>query len=447
MRVLLTGAYRWANRGDAALVLSALDWLKGLGADVVGITSFDPDGDSARYPVPVMGMPIAPPGRIGLLLERIARVVPLARAALAALRLVSMWGFCAYLSRWARIRSRNPELAARLANRRTRALADAVLSADLVLGVPGGYLLAPRLIDDWWLLHVPALVLAKSLGRPVALAPCSVGPFVGPHSRAAAGLLPKLDCIVVRERYSAKFALELGVQPDRIIAAPDMAFIFLPRPEEAPGTDASRPSGEPSGGNLVGVSVRNHSFPGAADPAALMSAYLDAVADALTRLGRQGAKVVVVHQTEEDLGTTSLLIRRLEQTSVEFTVVGEGISPSQLAQLYGSLDLLIGTRMHANILALTQSTPVVGIGYEPKTTGILEDLDLAEWGISIEDVAAGRLWPLVEKAWASRRVNREVVATRVARARARFTDLWAAISERCLLSPVETNQRVGRDAS
>lgn len=63
-----------------------------------------------------------------------------------------------------------------------------------------------------------------------------------------------------------------------------------------------------------------------------------------------------------------------------------------LKKLYGCLDFLVGTRFHSVIFSLTSYVPALAVEYEYKTSGIMKDLGLSEWVISIEQVTADNLY-------------------------------------------------------
>ena len=69
----------------------------------------------------------------------------------------------------------------------------------------------------------------------------------------------------------------------------------------------------------------------------------------------------------------------------------------ELKAMYGELDMLVGTRFHSVIFALTAGVPCIGIAYEHKTRGIMRELGLERWVIDIEAVTADDLIPLVER--------------------------------------------------
>ena len=57
-----------------------------------------------------------------------------------------------------------------------------------------------------------------------------------------------------------------------------------------------------------------------------------------------------------------------------------------LQSIYSNLDIMIGTRMHANILALTRGTPGLPIGYLHKTLGIARYVGIEDWVLDIQNI-------------------------------------------------------------
>jgi colanic acid/amylovoran biosynthesis protein len=72
-------------------------------------------------------------------------------------------------------------------------------------------------------------------------------------------------------------------------------------------------------------------------------------------------------------------------------VMDESYSPFVVKALYESLDLLVGTRFHSVIFALTACVPAIAIEYEHKTGGIMAELGLGEWVCDINTVTGGEL--------------------------------------------------------
>lgn len=406
MNIFVPGAYTWGNKGDAALVVGFLDWLRtDYAADHIEITSFTPELDGDRYGVPAHHMVVRPMAIWRRAADFVASRIPglrhlLSRYRLACARISYVW-----LPVWVVMYRRAPRVASILGARSLWRLTRSIDRADFVFTVPGGYLLAPREVDDWWLYHVPNIYLAKALGKSVVLGPSSIGPFATGHKRAAAKLLSYVDLIVLREELSRSFLSELGVNEDIVTISPDIAFRHRPGPMSNLGEAVLEQIAQlrrDEHGGVVGVSVRHHTFPGSLSPEADFARYIDAVESTLVALSGDGAQVVIFSQTEEDWVVSNLLSDALSSRGIRHLLADRDLTPSDLQRLYGEIDLLIGTRMHANILALTMGTPVVAIAYEPKTMGILQSIGLSEWGVWIDEVRSDSLLEISRAAWKER---------------------------------------------
>jgi colanic acid/amylovoran biosynthesis protein len=254
----------------------------------------------------------------------------------------------------------------------------ALRSADLVVGLGGGYLngtedLAGTLNIAFLLLPI---VLSSRLKRPVALAPQSYGPF---GSRLQLWLvkrvLNRLPQVVAREDNSLRQLIEAGVEPDRLVRGVDSAFVPLAMPPlHSVGTNRLR----------VGVTVRDwltgeHAVQ-----------YETALAQFIDWLGEQhGADVILIAQVTssyhgDDDRPVSRRIAERCRTSPE--VMLDRVPYYELRRAYADLDVLVGTRFHSVIFGLTAGTPAIAIEYEPKTSGIMNDLGLGDWVIPIANV-------------------------------------------------------------
>jgi polysaccharide pyruvyl transferase WcaK-like protein len=280
-----------------------------------------------------------------------------------------------------------------------------------------------------WLYHAATLSMASQLGHSILLAPCSVGPFPGIHDSVARRLFRTFSRILVREHLSIPYLEGLGVQKDRIELAPDLAFC-LRRP-------ASDPFLLPLGAPWVAVSVRPHHFDGWPDSTQALSTYLDAVATAVkTVIDDFGVRVVVVRQVLDDHSVSLKLLERIGRPT-ELLYLDDDLRVENLIAVYSQCELMIGTRMHANILALLAGVPVVAIAYEHKTTGIMRMLELDEYVVPI-DFAADELVPTVRRAWAARVELRSLIRPRMA-----ILDSWARKS---VLSSMRTTFTIDQES-
>lgn len=428
-------AFGWENKGDAALLFAMAGSLqREFGAVDLTFTSFTPETDAPRYGHRFLPMPLEPNSIFGGGVRGLLQRRGHHRLATYAAMLHLLF-FLAAMRLWLVGYRRRPSALA-LLPRRVRDVVRAIERADVAIGMPGGYLLAPAFTNVWWLYHVATLALVKMLGRPLVLYPCSLGPFPGLHRAFARRLLPSCDLVMVRERISERLALGLGVAREKLRLVPDSAFMFeddgRAAAELAPVCRRLNARARP----WIGVSVRHHHFPGAADPAAAYRRYLQAVARAVDRaVVDHGATAVFVPQVlggggaGGDLDASRAVLAEMAHPE-RALLLEDDLSPQALLALYGGFELMIGTRMHANILAMGAGTPTVAIAYGHKTTGIMELLGLADHVLPIEEVAE-RLDGMVGALWAERAAVRASLPGRVAEARRQAAG--AAVEVRRLL--------------
>lgn len=137
-----------------------------------------------------------------------------------------------------------------------------------------------------------------------------------------------------------------------------------------------------------------------------------ALATALDRLAlRHGARIAVVPFdgiADADFATT--LIKKCESKPVLVGLAGL----DEVAAAIASARLVVGIRFHALILALRFGVPFVHVAYDPKVTGLVEDIAYpleAIWTPGARPSAA-RIEALVDRAWS----ERDSLATHVASA-------------------------------
>ena len=78
-------------------------------------------------------------------------------------------------------------------------------------------------------------------------------------------------------------------------------------------------------------------------------------------------------------------------------LVEERCDPTEITGLYSSLDFLVGMRFHSVIFALISYVPSMTIEYHYKSRGIMRDLGLEEWVLSLEDVTEDQIITLFDR--------------------------------------------------
>ncbi len=418
LRVFGPGSASWGNKGDAALLFAMVDSLRNEFGEVEFVfSSLTPDPDAEQYGFPFVPMPLAPDSIVSGLSYQFARRV--GRPGLAPYAAAIHLGLFLTLMRvWLITYRAFGAPAYRLLSRRIANVVRAITRADITIAVPGGYLMAPVPGDRVWLYHAAPLLLAKMLGKPLVLYPCSLGPFPGfPNRFWARQLLRRCDAVLVREDYSFQQARRLGVPADRLALVPDTAFLFdddgRSDVELAPVRQRLAHLPRP----WIGVSVRSHAFAGVESPERAWQDYLDDVAAAASSLQeRLGGSVIFVPQNTGEGWSNDVAVARDVETLMtnadRVLVIRDDLSPQALKTLYGQLDLLIATRLHAAILGMTAGTPVAAIAYQPKTLGVFRMLGLERFALPIEETRtrlADAAWAL----WSERETIRAALAERI----------------------------------
>jgi len=264
---------------------------------------------------------------------------------------------------------------------------DSYRDADLVVGVGGGYLRGkPGLASTTELaLLLHPLVLAHQLDKPVVLYTQSVGPFGNRvQTVAASKVLRSVDLILVREDVTVSTLEALGVSTN-VVRSVDGGFAFTSDAR----IDLRDLVGAPDNAWVVGVTVRRWL------PAAGQARYEDAFAQLCDWvIDRYGATVVFIPQVTSDHhgDDDRIPARRVAALMRHDPVVLEDkYDHGRIKALYRELDMMVGTRFHSVIFALTARVPALAIEYEHKTTGIMRDLGLERWVMDIAAVDGGPL--------------------------------------------------------
>ncbi len=281
---------------------------------------------------------------------------------------------------------------------RDRQLFACLFEADLVVAKGGSYLYSRgglRSVLYLWRMLYP-LRAALAARRPPLLLGVSVGPF---RPRLTAGLaarvLRRCQRVYVREEISlAKCRDSLGVAAELI---PDVAFLF----EGVPTKPATK--------GVIGFTVREYGFPEAADPAEARNRYRKGIVSAIDELLRReaGLRIVFVPQVLDDIAIGAEFRRQMEQPD-RAQVLDSDLSPSELMAVYGSVEIVVATRLHSAVLAIDAGTPPIHLVYErEKGVGVMRRLGLEEWTMMADALDGAELARRIMELRARQREVRE----------------------------------------
>ena len=283
-------------------------------------------------------------------------------------------------------------LARRLLRRGERERIEELAAVDLVCSVGGTYL-----VENYWL--GPMLFdfgVVRRLGLPFVLLTQSMGPFRKPHvRRAVRQVVDDARLVLLRDEASRRNVESLGADDGRVRVGADLAFA-LAEPKTLHAAQKATWSERPR----VAVSVREWPYFETVSVEEGMDHYRASVAATVEHLVRDhDAEVVFVstcqgnpaYRYDDAVVAADIVATLPEDVRLRVSVDADYHRPEEMLDLLGGFDLVLATRMHVAILALSAGVPVLPIAYEFKTQALFDRLGLGEWVQDIERVRPNTL--------------------------------------------------------
>jgi len=310
----------------------------------------------------------------------------------------------------------------------------AIDTADLIISKGGQYLSFPknaRLPFLHMLVFAYPMLYALRIGKRGVYYAHSIGPL---HSLRLRWLMRFLgnqsEACLLRETFSRDLLRELKVDESKIDVVADAAWTARIAPE-IPEVLARNGLQQ---GNFVAISARDLHVTDHGEATAKQYV-LSLVAAICWLVEERGLKVALVAHTQgptpdEDDRIASHRIHELLPDKIKgmVKVVDDDLSPAEIAALYGSSRLLVGTRFHALVLAMAAGTPVVAIPYfGHKTTGSFHDIGIQDYLIPMGELTPERLIAKISERLALGNSER---------------DYFAAIAERMKSEALQTAKKL-----
>ncbi len=93
--------------------------------------------------------------------------------------------------------------------------------------------------------------------------------------------------------------------------------------------------------------------------------------------------LISAQEKHDDLWASEQVQAKLEESNIPCEIY-QPADLQDLVRKLGSLDLVIGTRLHANILATFNATPCLGIAYRAKVRSFFHDNQLAPYCLDLD---------------------------------------------------------------
>ncbi len=419
-RVLLTFGHLSWQKGSAAQVMSLVGELRKLRQDIrFALLSHWPELDGE----PAQDL------RIDIVGPTFSR-----RAGRDRRSVEMLWGHlrCAASGAWRRIAAGHRLW---LDDSVAQAFAEADLlidlSGDSYRDPPGGVAFA----------HHATFLAALSAGTPYALASQSLGPFFWPNGPCVRYLLDRAELVYIRERRTAAILADLGVRPDRIEVAPDVAFA-LPAASAEPIWVGERVDPDRIPRPWVALSL-SALIMGLRHRGKRYLAEMIELCGHLLR--RYDASIFLVpHEisptplgSDDDRSAASVLRSRMGGPPRLYAIQGD-YGPDVLKGLIGRCDAVVAARMHAAIAGLSSGVATLPVSWSHKYVGLMEDIGLADYVWDQVGEGPTSLPNLFDRLWERREPIRAHLTDYCAQARGRISTVLGRLATRlCSAPPTE----------
>lgn len=243
------------------------------------------------------------------------------------------------------------------------------------------------------------LQMAKWCGCKIVMYGCGIGPINLPKNKmlAAKILNQTADIITLRDTVSLDFLKELKVDRPKIILAADPS-VNLRRGSAAEVAAAFKAEKIPPEIKKIGFCLRNW-------PTFRHPEFIAAAADyAYERYGI--TPVFLPVEIPKDISAADMVTAYMKAPYYACT---ERHTVEELIGMLGSMEVVVGMRLHSLIFATAGGAPVIGISYDVKVDSFVHDIDSAAC-IPLEGLTKEALFAEIDKAMQNGRALAEKAA-------------------------------------
>ncbi len=236
----------------------------------------------------------------------------------------------------------------------------AVSACDMLIS-GGGSLLQDVTSARSLYYYLSIIALANTLGKRVMIYAQGIGPLRKSLARTTVGrVLNQVSQITVRDHASKEELLSLGIHDVPITVTAD-AVLGMHPVDTTVGSKILESYGMTMDRPIVGVSVR--SWKACRDYQSTLAKALDKI-----QTTKDVQIVFIPMQHREDTIEAESIAKQMKTKA---TVLADAYSTTELLALSGSVDVMIGVRLHALVFSALMETPCLGISYDPKILNFL----------------------------------------------------------------------------
>ncbi len=252
----------------------------------------------------------------------------------------------------------------------------------------------------FYMLEYFYFLLGKLLGKYVIKYTADMGPFNNFWNRFFAKLyLNRIDIIFARSYETERYLRKIGVKTT-IFVSPDVAFIL--DLDEGDICKAKRELQVLLKGincrRVIGISV-SHTITKFEKKRGL---YLKVMSDIIDYLTKKWNSCIILipneispYMSENDLSIAEKIYNLISDKK-RVRILRREYSAKHLKSIIGLCEVLIGSRYHSIVAALSQGVPVIAVGWHHKYRAILSLFDCENFVFNINDLNLDRMYEAID---------------------------------------------------
>lgn len=309
-------------------------------------------------------------------------------------------------------------------------LLHAYYESDLVVSCGGGNFYAHHSASPSLFWALITVAFAIGLGKKAIMLPQSIGPIEGGiQRRMARAVISRTRLIMVREPISLDFVQNtLKIKKTKSMVLPDLAFGLSEAPVSPDGETSNSQEALSVGFTIINRAEQNDQFD-------RQSVYEDAITSTAIKLAYEyKAHIYLFVQClgpspdQDDRRITERIYRRIREHTERVSISASFDDARDIRSALKQMDIVVATRMHTAIFALINETPLVLIGYQPKSRGLMNSLGLSDYYCDIDKVSSELLIGMVEDALSNQVSLEEHIAGQMDKVRPEVSSWTAQIS-------------------
>ena len=223
------------------------------------------------------------------------------------------------------------------------------------------------------------------------------------------------DFITVRDQDSLDLLRDVGVTHDRILRTADAALTVNPAPKSRVA-EILHKAGLEVGQDVLAVNVNSYlgSWSGSKGSNLTAEEFVKIYGAALTQIaGDLKLPLAFITTQHSDLDITDRVRNAVSRDIKSYLVSNIEYNHAEMKGLLGEMSFLFAMRLHANILATSETTPSVALSFQKKVTSYYQELGLPENVLTFDDLSANKIADHVANGWARRREIKAHLTSRI----------------------------------